>query len=87
VDVLATPLVVFQQMRGVLFMDVGAAYFKGQDFKFMEDGRLRDGVASVGWGFSFHFLGLPLNWDFAKRFDGKKLEGGFRTSFWVGQTF
>ncbi|HUR80529.1 MAG TPA: BamA/TamA family outer membrane protein [Thermoanaerobaculia bacterium] len=87
VDVLATPLIVLQQVRGVVFMDVGGAYFKGQDFKFAEDGRLRDGAASVGWGFSFHFLGLPLNWDFAKRFDGKKLEGGFRTSFWVGQTF
>ncbi len=87
VDVLATPLVVLQQMRGVLFLDVGGAYFKGQDFKFIEDGRLLNGVASVGWGFSFHLLGLPLNWDFAKRFDGKTLEKGFRTSFWVGQTF
>ena len=87
VDVLATPLVVLQQMRGLLFVDVGAAYFKNQQFKFMEDGRLRDGAASVGWGFSFNLFGLPLNWDFAKRFDGKKLEEGFRTSFWVGQTF
>jgi Tol biopolymer transport system component len=87
VDVLATPIVVIQQMRGVLFADVGAAYFKDQDFRFMEDGRFRDGAASVGWGFSFNMFGLPLNWDFAKRFDGKEFEGGFRTSFWVGQTF
>lgn len=87
VDVLATPLVVIQQMRGVLFFDVGAAHFKGQPFKFMEEGRLVDGRASLGWGISFRFLGLPLNWDFAKRFDGKETEGGFRTSFWIGETF
>jgi len=88
VDVLATPLMVLQQMRGVLFLDVGTAWFKGQPFDFRgDDGRLKDGAASVGWGFQVNILGLPLNWDFAKRFDGKKLEGGFRTSFWVGQTF
>ena len=76
-----------QQMRGVLFFDVGTAYFKDEPFNFMENGRLVDGKASVGWGLSFQFMGLPLNWDFAKRFDGKSFEGGYRTSFWVGQTF
>ncbi|MEO8381432.1 MAG: hypothetical protein ABI779_17360, partial [Acidobacteriota bacterium] len=87
VDVLATPGFVIQQMRGVLFFDVGAAHFKDETFTFMKDGRLVDGKASVGWGLSFNFLGLPLNWDFAKRFDGKSTEGGFRTSFWIGETF
>ena len=90
IDVLATPLVVIQQMRGVLFFDIGAARFEDQvaPFKFIEDGRLVDGRASVGWGISFNFLGMPLNWDFAKRFDGKDiLDDGFRTSFWIGQTF
>jgi WD40 repeat protein len=87
VDVLATPAFVIQQMRGVIFFDVGAAHFKDQPFTFMKDGRLVDGKASLGWGISFNFLGLPLNWDFAKRFDGKDTEGGFRTSFWIGETF
>jgi outer membrane protein assembly factor BamA len=87
VDVLATPFLVLQQIRGVLFFDIGAAKFAGDDFTFMREGRFVDAKASVGWGISFNFLGLPLNWDFAKRFDGKDTEGGFRTSFWIGQTF
>ena len=88
VDVLATPVVVLQQVRGVIFMDIGAARFKDQEFEFIDDeGRLKDGRASVGWGFSFRFWGMQLNWDFAKRFDLKDTEGGFRTSFWIGETF
>jgi Tol biopolymer transport system component len=88
VDVLATPLIVVQQMRGVLFFDIGAAKFKEQDFEFSnDDGRLVDAKASVGWGLSFNLLGMQLNWDFAKRFDGRSVEKGFRTSFWIGQTF
>ena len=90
VDVLATPVIVLQQVRGVLFFDIGAARFKDQPFDFMDDdGKLKDGKASVGWGFSFRFWGMPLNWDFAKRLDvreGEKDEG-FRTSFWIGETF
>ena len=88
VDVLATPIMVIQQMRGVLFFDIGAAKFEDQPFEFMnDDNRLVDAKASVGWGLSFNLLGLQLNWDFAKRFDGKDVEGGFRTSFWIGETF
>jgi Tol biopolymer transport system component len=87
VDVLATPIMVLQQIRGVLFLDVGAAHFEGQPFQFMRNGRFADGRASVGWGLGVNILGLPVNWDFAKRFDGRKFEGGFRTSFWIGQTF
>ena len=88
VDVLATPVMVVQQMRGVLFFDVGAAKFEDQPFEFRDDeGRFVDAKASVGWGISFRLFGLPLNWDFAKRFDGKETEGGFRTSFWIGETF
>ena len=87
VDVLATPLLVLQQVRGVVFADVGTAWFKGQDHQFLEDGQLKDGAAAVGWGFSVTIFGMPLNWDFAKRFDGKRFEGGYRTSFWVGSTF
>jgi hypothetical protein len=88
VDVLATPFLVLQQVRGVLFFDIGAARFEDQDFEFMDDdGRLKDGKASVGWGFNFRFWGMQLNWDFAKRFDLKEVEEGFVTSFWIGETF
>jgi hypothetical protein len=88
IDVLATPILLIQQMRGVLFFDIGAARFDDIPFEFMDDeNRLVDAKASIGWGISFNFLGMPLNWDFAKRWDGKKLDEGFRTSFWIGQTF
>jgi Tol biopolymer transport system component len=87
IDVLATPFLVLQQVRGAVFFDIGASNFEGQPFKFTEDGRLKDAKASLGWGLSFRFLGLELHWDFAKRFDLKDTEGGFRTSFWIGDTF
>jgi Tol biopolymer transport system component len=88
IDVLATPAIVLQQVRGVLFFDIGAAHFEGQPFTFRDDeGRLNSPKASVGWGFSFNFWGMTLNWDFAKRWDFKQFDDGFRTSFWVGETF
>ena len=87
VDVMVTPILTLQQVRGSLFFDIGGAYFPDQDFKFIEDGRLRDGRAAVGYGVAFNFLGLELHWDFAKRFDLKDTEGTFRTTFWIGETF
>ena len=87
VDVLATPILVFQNVRGNLFFDIGAANFKGQPFTFQQNRRLVDAKASLGYGFSFNFLGLELHWDFAKRFDGKTTVGKYRTEFWIGQTF
>jgi outer membrane protein assembly factor BamA len=88
VDLLATPFIVLQQIRGTIFFDIGAARFEDQPFDFIgEDGRLADGKAAVGWGISFRFWDMQLNWDFAKRFDLKDTEGGFRTSFWIGETF
>jgi len=87
IDVLATPVMVFQQVRGLIFFDIGAAHFDGRPFHFKENGRLADAKASLGWGLSFNFLGLQLNWDFARRYDFKTLEKGYRTSFWIGQTF
>ena len=87
VDVLATPVLVLQQIRGVLFFDVGTAHFEGQPFQFASGRKLKDGKAAVGWGVSFDFWGLQLNWDFAKRYNGEEFESGYRTSFWIGETF
>jgi Tol biopolymer transport system component len=93
IDILATPILAFQQVRGELFFDIGAANFNGisldtgERFKFMDGGRLKDGRSSVGWGLSFNFLGLELHWDFAKRYDLKNTDGRSRTSFWIGETF
>ena len=87
IDVLATPVMVLQQIRGTLFFDVGAAHFDDRPFQFIEDGKLRDGKAAIGFGVSFNFWGMQLNWDFAKRYDLDEIEKDYRTSFWIGQTF
>jgi hypothetical protein len=91
VDVLATPLIGFQGIRGVLFLDVGGAWFSDfQDFEFWDSelDQLGDAEAAYGYGFTIRFAGLDLNWDFARltKF-GDSEEGGFETSFWLGSRF
>ena len=87
IDVLATPFLVIQQIRGNLFLDVGGASFPGQPFRFIQNQRLSDGLAAVGYGLSFNLMGLELHWDFAKRTNLKNASGKFRTEFWIGETF
>lgn len=87
VDVIATPVMTFREIRGSLFFDIGAAWFNGQDYTFYEDGALQDGLASVGYGISLNLFGLQLNWDFAKRTDLDSFDGDLETSFWIGPTF
>jgi hemolysin activation/secretion protein len=89
VDLLATPVLGFQGIRGVAFFDIGGAYFKDfQDFKFFQEGthHLQDAVASYGFGISTQLLGLDVNWDFSKRYD-VDTSSGYKTSFWVGARF
>jgi hypothetical protein len=89
-DVLATPFLAFRGIRGVLFFDVGGAWYHNlQGFRFYNSDtkRLQDAIAAYGWGFTASFLGLDLNWDFAKRYDFKQSQGGFVTSFWIGTRF
>jgi hypothetical protein len=52
-----------------------------------EDGRLTDGVASYGWGFTLNLFGLPMHWDFIRRWDFKESLGGMETAFWIGYQF
>jgi Tol biopolymer transport system component len=92
VDLLATPVIAFQGIRGIVFADVGGAWFNDFehfDFYNSDTKRLQDGVASYGWGLTARFLGLDLNWDFARLYkpplgiSGK----GFKTEFWIGTRF
>jgi Tol biopolymer transport system component len=90
IDFLATPVLGIQGVRGVLFFDVGGAWFDDfEDFEFYnsDESRLEDAVASYGWGISATLFGLPVNWDFAQQYDLKDRFEGFRTSFWVGYRF
>lgn len=89
IDLLATPLFRISQIRGNIFFDVGAAFFKSEsdEFNFFKDGQLEDGAASIGYGVSLVAFGLELHWDFARRTNLNDIEEGFRTSFWIGETF
>lgn len=90
IDLLATPVLGFQGIRGVLFFDVGGAYFdEFEDFDFYnsDEGRLEDAVSSYGFGISTRLLGLDVNWDFAKQYDFDQGAEGYETSFWIGTRF
>lgn len=90
IDLLATPVIAFQGVRGVFFFDVGGAWYSDfQDFKFWnsDENKLQDAIAAYGWGMTIRLFGLDLNWDFARRTDLKDQEKGFRTSFWIGTRF
>ncbi len=87
IDVLATPIITFTGIRANLFFDVGGANFPGQPYTFWKNHKLVDGLASVGYGFSFNMLGLELHWDFAKHTDLRHVNGKFKTEFWIGEVF
>jgi hypothetical protein len=52
-----------------------------------EGGRLKDGVASYGFGISVNLFGLPFHWDWVNRWDWKNSIGGTETYFWIGWRF
>jgi outer membrane protein assembly factor BamA len=91
IDVLATPLLGFQGIRGVVFVDVGGAWYDDlQDFELWDSdaSQLGDALASYGYGFTVRFAGLDLNWDFAKRTRfGDDEREDFRSAFWIGTRF
>jgi len=52
-----------------------------------ENNQFQDARASYGWGINIRFLGLDLNWDFAKQWRFEGAQDGFRSSFWIGSRF
>jgi len=90
IDVLATPVLGFGGIRGVIFFDTGAAWFKGLPFQFYSGARhkLVDGEAAYGAGINFNLLGLEANVDFAKLLPTTlQPSPGVRTDFWIGTRF
>jgi len=89
IDQLAFPGFRLQGIRGILFFDVGAAWFPDlTDFKLYENGELQTPVAAYGFGVSVNLFGLPLNWDFAHKTKlGDDEPSGFETQFWIGYRF
>lgn len=103
IDVLATPILRFQGIRGRVFLDVGGVWYHDlgvldfredgspffRDYKFWDSDNnvLRDGVSVYGFGFTVRFLGLDLNWDFGKRWNFKDSLSGYETTFIIGSRF
>ena len=90
IDVLQTPVLGFQGIRGVVFFDVGGAWysdFEEFDLWDSDQSQFADARASYGFGFTIRFLGLPLNWDFAKQYRFEGAEEGYATAFWIGTRF
>ncbi len=98
VDRLDLPFLRLGDIRGNLFLDVGAAWYDidGQEYNFLgepgfdfldDDDRLDDGVSSYGFGLDLTFFGLPMHWDFSKRWDFEDTLGDLETDFWIGFRF
>lgn len=52
-----------------------------------EDDRLCDGLASYGFGITARIFGLPMHWDFVRKWDLKNTIGGTEVQFWIGMRF
>ncbi|MEM9556924.1 MAG: BamA/TamA family outer membrane protein [Acidobacteriota bacterium] len=90
VDQIAFPGFAFQGIRGVLFFNIGSAWFPEiNDFDFFDDeDRLDDPFATYGWGFDVNLFGLPAHWDFSRQTDLDDFSvGNFETNFWIGARF
>ncbi|HEV8611604.1 MAG TPA: BamA/TamA family outer membrane protein [Thermoanaerobaculia bacterium] len=89
IDILATPILAFRDIRGQIFLDVGGAALKDETFRFWDskERRLVNGRSSYGFGFQVDLLGLQLHWDFAKLWDFKQTQSGLKTSFYIGAQF
>jgi len=90
IDNISTPFLRIDGIRGVVFVDVGGAWFdEFQDFDFYDsdENRLVDGVSSYGWGITARIFGIDANFDFAKRWNFDSSADGFESSFWIGRRF
>jgi len=74
-------------IRGLVFFDMGGAWFDQFDFDFIENGRLKDALASFGGGVMIDMGPLPLNFYLSQRTDGRSMIGGVRFDFYIGPRF
>jgi hypothetical protein len=91
IDQIRTGFLILTNVRGSIFVDVGASRFTAAHtpFRFWDASshQLVDGRADYGMGFSLDLLGLPLHWDFSRKWDFRHTQSGFGTSFYIGPSF
>lgn len=102
IDQLRFPGFALSGIRGVVFFDIGTAWFPSvTDFEIWDSDEevLQDVVASAGFGVTLNLFGFALNWDFAQVLRSELLENinrftfeerstsSFETSFWIGRRF
>jgi outer membrane protein assembly factor BamA len=84
-----TPIGVLGPIRGVFFFDLGGFWFNDQKFVFFEEGqkfKLKDPLASYGYGIEFFLFGYPLHVEWVNKTNFK--ETSFNgINFWVGFDF
>jgi len=74
-------------IRGVFFFDMGGAWFNNQDYSFFDSGlKLKDGLASYGFGIEFFLGGWPMHieWVYKTDFSEHSYNG---VNFWIGFDF
>ena len=84
-----TPIGVIGPIRGVFFFDLGGFWFNDQKFVFFEEGqkfKLKDPLASYGYGIEFFLFGYPLHveWVYKTNFKETNFNG---INFWIGFDF
>ena len=87
IDELRAGMMAISDIRGLFFLDMGGAWFDGMEFVFVEDGRLKDVLASFGGGVSIDFGPMPMNFYISQHFNGKEFIGRPRFDFYIGPRF
>jgi len=86
---LSTVLGNFGPIRGTLFFDLGAFWYKDDpDFRFLKEGefQLQNGLSSYGFGIQFFLLGIPTHFEWVYKWDFKEKKY-YRFNFWIGLDF
>ena len=81
-----TPIGILGPIRGVFFFDLGGFWFNEQKFDFFEDGKglkLKDALASFGYGIEFFLFGYPMHLEWVYKTDFKETTSK-GINFWIG---
>ncbi len=88
VQIALTPIGLIGPVRGVLFADVGGAWFNDEKFVFWDNFRncLKDPIASIGYGIEFFLGGYPMHVEWVYRTNFLDYSSP-EVKFWIGFDF